>query len=122
MKYKSKYFSKDKMRWCPCGCGMDVEEFVLRKFDLVRDYVGFPIHINSGARCDEYNAKIGGVKNSAHTRGTAMDVRFDNEFQKDKILWALGKVGCVRIGVNYEKKFIHGDFDLKLPSPAFWIY
>ena len=41
----------------------------------LRDYVGAPVHINSGYRCPELNEAVGGVKNSQHCRGEACDIR-----------------------------------------------
>ena len=41
----------------------------------LRDYVGAPVHINSGYRCKELNVAVGGVKNSQHCRGEAADIR-----------------------------------------------
>lgn len=41
----------------------------------LRDYVGAPVHINSGYRSPELNRAVGGVKNSQHSRGEACDIR-----------------------------------------------
>ena len=41
----------------------------------LRDYVGAPVHINSGYRCKALNLAVGGVKNSQHSRGEAADIR-----------------------------------------------
>ena len=41
----------------------------------LRDYVGAPIHINSGYRCKALNEAVGGVKNSQHCVGEAADIR-----------------------------------------------
>ena len=41
----------------------------------LRDYVGAPVHINSGYRSPELNRAVGGVKNSQHCRGEACDIR-----------------------------------------------
>lgn len=45
---------------------------------LIRDYYGVPIVINSGARSKECNASVGGVKNSFHTADpcAAADISF----------------------------------------------
>ena len=122
MKYKSIYFSRDKKRWCSCGCGMDMQPFALKKFDLAREHAGIPFNVNSGARCPKYNKKIGGAASSAHTRGTAFDIRFDNDISLIRIIYGLSKADFHRIGINMQKKFIHADCDLELPSPAFFTY
>lgn len=41
---------------------------------VLRDYLGFPIQINSGYRSPAYNAKIGGAKFSQHIQGKAADI------------------------------------------------
>ena len=41
----------------------------------LRDIMGKPIIINSGYRNPEYNAAVGGVKNSQHLTGCAADIR-----------------------------------------------
>lgn len=43
----------------------------------LRDAVGMPLHINSGYRCEELNAAVGGVPTSQHVKGEAADVAFD---------------------------------------------
>lgn len=40
----------------------------------IRDYFDVPVNINSAYRTSVYNAKIGGVSNSQHTKGTAADI------------------------------------------------
>jgi len=43
--------------------------------ELVRHALGDrPLHVNSGYRCPELNAKIGGAKSSAHMSGLAADI------------------------------------------------
>ena len=44
----------------------------------LRDYVGAPVHINSGYRCKALNLAVGGVKNSQHSRGEAADIRLSS--------------------------------------------
>lgn len=41
----------------------------------IRAHFNKPVIVNSGYRTPEYNAKIGGVKNSQHTKGTAADIK-----------------------------------------------
>ncbi|MEZ4884330.1 MAG: D-Ala-D-Ala carboxypeptidase family metallohydrolase [Chitinophagales bacterium] len=74
--------------------------------------------LNSGYRDRVRNRMVGGVANSAHLRGLAMDISFNGTAQKKRILDALKKVGFQRIGVYY--KHIHADNDHSLPTPARW--
>jgi len=43
------------------------------KMDLIREAYGKPIMVSSGFRCRMHNAEVGGVGNSLHTLGRAMD-------------------------------------------------
>lgn len=43
--------------------------------DMIRAYIGKPILINSGYRCEKLNEMVGGVQKSMHTKGLAADFR-----------------------------------------------
>jgi uncharacterized protein YcbK (DUF882 family) len=45
-----------------------------KNLQVLRDYLGASITVNSGYRSPKYNAKIGGVKNSQHLLGNASDL------------------------------------------------
>ena len=53
----------------------NLRSLCLEVLQPLRDYVGAPVHINSGYRCLELNMAVGGVKNSQHCRGEAADIR-----------------------------------------------
>lgn len=57
----------------------EIAEFVImvQKF---RTWYGRPINPSSWFRTLEHNNKIGGSKNSEHLRGTAIDIRYPQEF------------------------------------------
>jgi zinc D-Ala-D-Ala carboxypeptidase len=46
-------------------------------FQPIREHFGVPIYISSGYRSAALNKKIGGVKNSQHLTGEAMDIDMD---------------------------------------------
>lgn len=75
-----KYFDREEFR-CKCGgkyCnGFPAEpaEKLVRLADQVREHFGSPAHVSSGLRCPTHNANVGGVYNSRHLSGTAMDFR-----------------------------------------------
>ena len=48
---------------------------LIDKLNEIREAFGKPIIINSGYRSPEHNAKVGGVANSQHVKGTAADIR-----------------------------------------------
>lgn len=47
---------------------------VMENLDKIREEYGLPIYISSGYRCDELNKAVGGVSNSQHKTGNAVDV------------------------------------------------
>ena len=63
---------------------------------FIRDELGVPVMVNSGYRCSEHNARVGGVKGSYHTKGLAADlssnVGADKMFQAVQKLWHEGKL------------------------------
>lgn len=77
-KYASKNFVPEEFR-CGCGgkycCGyptrMKAKE--LKHIQTIRTHYGRPMTITSGLRCDKYNAEVGGVPDSRHKTGYAVD-------------------------------------------------
>ena len=51
-----------------------VKALVVNVLQPLRDKTGRPLKINSGYRCPELNAKVGGVATSQHCKGEAADV------------------------------------------------
>lgn len=74
-----KYFTRKEWR-CQCGgkyCnGFPAEpaEETVRMADEIRRRAGVPLRVNSGLRCKQHNAEVGGVSNSLHTTGQAVDL------------------------------------------------
>lgn len=71
-------FSKSEFD-CNDGSEMPADVFENVKLQaenlqVLRDFVGKPIKINSAYRSVSYNAKIGGAKNSQHPKGNAADI------------------------------------------------
>ena len=118
--------TKDSIINCPCGCGYQPQRSILWFLDsLGREYqvqTGKLLHVNSGARCYRHNIDVGGVKNSAHVHGLAMDVHFDNSHEAYIILQHLYKLGVPRIGIDFTRKFIHFDVDKSLPQNVLFKY
>lgn len=66
-----------KVKEFACNDGSDkviIDEKLVDILQKIRDHFGAPVTINSAYRTAEYNAKIGGVSNSQHTKGTAADI------------------------------------------------
>lgn len=73
-----RYFRKtDPYIGCSCGkCGgfpVEPSEVLMRLADKVRAKAGKPMVPTSTVRCPAHNAAVGGVANSRHLKGTAMD-------------------------------------------------
>ena len=72
-------FTREEFR-CQCGgkyCnGFPAEpaEETVRMADEIRRRAGVPLNVNSGLRCRQHNAEVGGVSNSLHTTGQAVDL------------------------------------------------
>ena len=61
--------------------GEHIANFMLlaeKIFEPIREHFGVPIHISSGYRSKELNAKINGSATSQHCKGQAVDIDMDN--------------------------------------------
>jgi zinc D-Ala-D-Ala carboxypeptidase len=97
--------------------GLDSE--LVAKLDWARGRSGVPFVITSGKRSEDHNETVGGVKDSAHTRGLAVDLRCADGEVRYKMLNALFLAGFKRIGI-YDKH-IHADLDPSLPQEVAWV-
>lgn len=70
------YFRREEFR-CPCGkCGgfpVEPEKALVTRIDHVRAHYGVPVTLSSGVRCKSHNQSVGGVSNSRHLLGKAVD-------------------------------------------------
>ena len=77
-----KYFRREEFR-CKCGgryCNgypAEMQEAAVRIADAARAHFGRPAHVVSGLRCEKWNAHEGGVSNSQHMYGEAIDLRIE---------------------------------------------
>lgn len=68
------YFKKDEFT-CKCGCGLNNMNLkVVKIADEVRKHFGKPAIVTSGSRCAKHNKEVGGVANSRHLQGKAIDM------------------------------------------------
>lgn len=89
------------------------------KLDRARELFGNPIELTCGYRSPEHNAEIGGVPDSAHTKGMAADIKAPiDPFQREKLCWALGAAGFRR--VESCPRHFHADTDDSKPTPCFF--
>ena len=93
---------------------------LISMIDKARGIAGVPFKINSGFRTPEQNKKAGGVKDSSHMSGKAVDIACTSDSNRYKIVTALLTVGFNRIGIA--KTFIHADCDSTKSSNVIWLY
>ena len=69
-----KYFKESEFT-CKCGCGLNnINLAVVKIADKVREHFGSPAIVTSGTRCQKHNKEVGGVSNSRHLQGKAIDM------------------------------------------------
>ena len=120
----STHFSASEFE-CSCGCKYgtrpgDVSIELLHLLELIREEYGMPMHITSGCRCAVWNAHVGGVANSAHTRGTAADISCSGGTNRRKLMDLA--VMSYASGIGIARTFVHVDVCDVLPRPSAWSY
>ena len=117
-----KYF-KDYEVACKCGCGQQIENYELcRMIDDARLLANVPFEVTSWNRCHTHNKDIGSTPTSGHVKGEAIDITFTDIHNLGIKMKHLYAVGFNRIGINYEKKFIHVDVSLNKQSDVLFNY
>ena len=94
----------------------NMKALCLEVLQPLRDYVGAPIHINSGYRCKALNEALDGVKGSQHLTGQAADIHVENtehllkmmhfimdETDFDQLIWEKNKAGVQWLHVSHKR-------------------
>ena len=103
------------------GRGIDMmDDYFLQMLDDARHKAGIPFVITSGYRCPSHNRAVGGVANSAHTKGLAADIACSDERSRGYIIGALYEASFNRIGIHPD--FIHVDDDDSKSADVVWLY
>lgn len=99
---------------CKCRSKLCTRTFVnprtVRAFQLTRNIYGCPIAVTSAFRCQTHNKKVGGLANSMHLTGSAIDLRPAIKDFHESELDRLEKVAILYFDVviRYnDKGFIH---------------
>ena len=111
---------KDRIPVCPHGSRENIDLSLVAALEMLERKSGLELEFSSGYRCKACNAAAGGVKNSAHLRGFAVDIIAGNSAERYLILHNAISMDFRRIGIA--KTFIHLDVDTKLNQDVLWLY
>lgn len=117
--YNSKYFSEHEFKKIGCRLA-DMDESFMHTLDTLREKVAEPLVLSSAFRTVERNKAVGGVPNSAHLKGMAVDIVALTSAKRFAIVSAALEIGINRIGIG--KSFVHIDTDTTLPQGVIWLY
>ena len=82
-------FFKPEEFACKCGCGRgydDMDAGLLRMLDEARALAGIPFSLSSAFRCAKHNKAVGGVADSAHTHGYAVDNKCTSSHNRSRLI------------------------------------
>lgn len=110
-----KYFTRDELK-CKCGgryCNgypAEPQELLVRLADRAREHFGRPAHVTSCLRDKQHNANEGGVANSRHMYGKAMDLYIDGVTGNDLYSF-FKKQPEVRYTYKVNNRVVHFDIE-----------
>ena len=87
-----RYWTREEFR-CKCGgkyCDgfpAEPQQLLIELADRAREHFGRPAHVVSGLRCSRWNAIQGGVANSQHMYGEAMDIYIEGVTADQLLAW-----------------------------------
>lgn len=106
-----KYFNRSEFR-CKCGkCGgfpVEPNEKLVKAADKVRIHFGVPVNLSSGVRCKTHNAKVGGVSDSRHLKGKAMDFVVSGQSAKTTLAY-VKTLPEIRYAYAIDGSYVHMD-------------
>ena len=110
-----KHFKKSEFK-CHCGgkyCNgypQEPKEKLIRVADKVRDHFNKPMTVSSGVRCTKHNANVGGVSNSRHLSGKAMDFCVSGLSASLVLPYVQSQPG-IRYAYAIDSSYIHMDIE-----------
>ena len=108
-----KYFKRVEFK-CKCGgrhCDgypAEPEEKLVRVADKTREHFGGAATVSSGVRCTQHNTNVGGVSNSRHLTGKAMDFCIKGKTAA-QVLEYVQKQSDIRYAYAIDSQFVHMD-------------
>ncbi len=98
-----------------CQCGRYCNGFptepdpgLLKLAQQVRDHFGSPVTVSSGLRCQKHNANVGGVSNSRHLSGKAMDFSVAGK-SSAQVLAYVTRLSGLRYAYAIDSQYVHMD-------------
>lgn len=110
-----KYFDKSEFA-CKCGgryCKgypAEMNKKVVTVADRTRGHFGKQAIISSGLRCSQHNANVGGVSNSRHKQGKAIDFCIVGK-TSSQVLAYVQKQPEIRYAYAIDGSFVHMDVE-----------
>lgn len=110
---KIEHFKRSEFA-CKCGgkyCNgypAEMEPELLFIADDVREHFGAAVIVSSGLRCEQHNANVGGVANSRHRFGKAMDFRVVGKTSTEVLEYVQSKPK-VRYAYAIDGTYVHMD-------------
>lgn len=101
----SEYFNLTEFQ-CPCCHTVKLHPELLRRASKLRAALGQPLIINSAYRCEKRNRLVGGVIDSRHRLGRALDVRVRQTSQEEFRRLALF-CGFAKVILYPKRNFAH---------------
>ena len=109
------YFDRSEFA-CHCGgkyCTgypKEPQEKLVRVADKVRKHFGAEATVSSGVRCTKHNANVGGVSNSRHLSGKAMDFCIKGKTSA-QVLAHVTTYSDIRYAYAIDNSFVHMDIN-----------
>jgi len=109
-----RYFSRKEFA-CKCGRYCDgfpaqMQRKVVELADRARAELNGVGYVSSGLRCPQHNANVGGVSDSRHLIGKAVDLRIEGKSARQTLAWAQ-KQPEVRYAYAIDTSFVHMDIE-----------
>ena len=93
---------------CHCCKRVMLHPKLLAKLVELRNTLERPVYITSGYRCFKYNQKVGGIVNSYHCIGLAVDIQV-KDINLITLLEICENIDFSGIGFYEKKNFLHLD-------------
>ena len=109
-----RYFSRKEFA-CKCGRYCDgypaqMQRGVVELADRARKELNGVGFVSSGLRCSQHNVNVGGVANSRHLSGKAIDLRVEGKSARQTLAW-VQKQPEVRYAYAMDAYYVHMDIE-----------